>query len=113
MSSSEYIFISILDILQKIELHKRIFPNKYTIKTIYSHICIFLMVGTCFSCQNTPISISIMTIMIGFERNRNFVESQALKNGRVQNPPDYIVFCYLVLVYILTKTQKLGRIDRG
>ena len=62
---------------------KRIFTDKYKIKMLYSRLHIFLMVGTCFSCQNTPILINIMTVMIEIWEKK-FVQSRALKNGRGQ-----------------------------
>ena len=49
---------------QVFEPRKRIFTDKYKIKMLYSRLHIFLMVGTCFSFQNTPILIYIMTVMI-------------------------------------------------
>ena len=37
-----------------------------------------------FSCQNTPISISSMTMLIKIEENRILCESRVMKKGRGQ-----------------------------
>ena len=58
------------------------------------------MVGMCFSCQNTPISISSMTMSIKIEENRILCESRVLKKG-VVNLGNFFMSFDLKLIFVV------------